>query len=215
MCKHYHVAATIAASRGIDIDAARMDRAKTIHENESFEEVDNHLEVIDVDGSIGVVNLSSMKCLCIAASHGVKCVCLCVAQMVKSTTSDVIHEPLVMDEAVAQPEESTDDTINTTVQQLDDIRNWMLSNPASVTKKHKIYLKQLHSSIFSKHKKVSRKRKIQSVNPSRLAINRQKKRKVDHAYTASKSKRVHTTRKADGAFKTKCRAKGAQRSGFQ
>ena len=81
-CKHYNVASIIASSRGVDLTEQRRNRALKLVMEKAYHVEGNYVEVMD-SGHIGVV---SLMCLCIAYSHGVKCVCVQVADHARSAS---------------------------------------------------------------------------------------------------------------------------------
>lgn len=217
MCKHLHIGFICAATHGTDVVQKRKQEAARAYENKDFHIEDGYLHVM-VGDKVGAVNLDSENCLCIAFSHGVECICVQVAQMLKSSmgshTMENVpgpDEPEVQDPGVASPCTTTLSLYS----KIEAVQDWMKENPDKVTSKQTIYINALYSSIFGKFRRVTRKRKIESVNPQRLAKNKKRKLTPDHTYCPPMVKLKHSKRHPDGAFKTKSRSKGSKRTTFQ
>ena len=222
MCKHLHVGFTIAATHGTDVVERRRLKAMEIYQNYNFHVEDGHLHIMD-GNHIGVVNLASSTCLCVAFSHGINCVCAKVAELWAADNNASPPPGDSEDTTEVDTENTNEDSVKakslTPLQKLNAIQEWMQENTSQITSRHTIHINALYSSIFSKYKRVTKKRKIESVNPQRLAINKPKKIKMgrDHIYcsTLNKPKRSSSSKKADGSFKTKSRTKGGRRKPFQ
>lgn len=229
MCKHYHVAAILASGRGVHPEEARKARATELFHMNSFFVDNTTLEFVDdVNEHVGIVHLQDMRCLCVGFSHGIKCICTQVAAMAAPTSHVTEVESLdnhtPADENVPSPREAVEEKIK---MKMEDINRWMDNieqyDLVKLTKTLE-YVDQLHKVLFSKHKRITRKRRQVALHPYRRAIRMKKvaiakaRHSGDHIYATSIKKHSTYTkknRKEDGAFKMTNRAKGAQRVSFK
>lgn len=196
MCKHINLGLILAAKRGVEMTLKRKEQAALLLSEKCYCMDGSSLEVIDKDGQVGIVNMMAMSCLCIAYSHGVRCVCLEVAGKLAASTERSTMQDTVgtsfSDETPANYDEEHE-----LLQKVDAVHEWVHENVSTLNSSQKILIKQLHTTIFSKFKRTVRstkKKKMEhlSVNPQRL----RKKQKInvsDHPYSSTHHKNAKNT----------------------
>ena len=214
MCKHLHTALILAAARGYDVEEQRMQKAASLLQNSAFNLDYPFLTVFDE--SMGMVNMETMTCICIAASHGIKCICKNTALLLKANNTNMISkdeaDPVVQSETVQSH-------INEAVQSdiskkkfkelLSDVSAWAetidIVSPSALC-----LMKKLHSCLFSKFKHVHRQRKICPLHPYRKLVKKAKQTMTiyshhDHTYGGKRKGRYRRCVWPQGSFERKKR----------
>lgn len=189
----------VAATRELDVAAERQNQAQLLYEEQLFTVEADHMTVFDSE-AVGTVNFRSMKCMCIAASHGVECVCVLTAKLYQSKMQSTEYNEVAMHEQEStemhqdQPVDNTDVALHVTKKQkfgtmLDDINAWYdkaETIPPDVFEQ----AQQLHSRMFGRYRRVYRNKTITPLHPYRKAIQRAKLCIMDHTYNQSKLKKT-------------------------
>ena len=74
MCKHMHTALILAADKGFDVDEHRSQKAASLSEVSAYSVEYPYLTVFD--DSMGIGNMETMLCNCVACSHRINCICI-------------------------------------------------------------------------------------------------------------------------------------------
>ncbi len=170
LCKHLHLSLIVASQRGTDVEEARLREATQIVSEGTYFLDSPNLEILN-DGGASIVNTNSMSCTCVAYSHGITCICIKVAHMiVPANLSLPAPETVATTDVDTSPKACKIDNMKA---KLDEVSEWLQSGSAEQCPNFNEVqqnVMQLHASVFSKFKKVTKERKIKPLFPQRKSV---------------------------------------------
>ena len=161
MCKHMHTALILAADKGFDVDEHRSQKAASLFEVSAYSVEYPYLTVFD--DSMGIDNMETMLCNCVACSHGINCICKRTADLVLKEGHDETHTYPVVNQSCIDQSETGHSHIRKFKDILAVINTWAETTDSALG-----FIRRLYACDFSKFPHVYRHKHLASASLQKI-----------------------------------------------